>query len=264
MLSALPALAQLAPFNSAGVTIGHIHLNVSDMSAHQHFWLSLGGASFPNQNLLPQRMIQFPGIYIILREQSSTGGSAGSVIDHVCFNVKSLSEWLPKWKSAGLTIQKGSSSASVMLVAPDGIRVEVIEKTSLSTPIAMHHLHLFTLNPPATQEWYAKVFGAMAGEEPTGGRSKLLFARVLGAEFQFNKTDVALAPSKGRALDHIGFDVKNLDEFVKRLSDLGIQTEYPVRGSTKNPSGRVTHITDPWGMRIELSEGTPRIIRPSL
>lgn len=264
MLAAAPAAAQLAPFNGAGVTIGHIHLNVTDIEAHERFWVLLGGVPFPSENLLPQKMIQFPGIYILLRKQENTGGSAGSVINHIGFNVKNLNEWLPKWTAAGLSVEKRKTAGSVMLTAPDGILVEIVEDPSIATPVAMNHIHLYVPDPLADQTWYVETFGAAAGERPNGDKGKLPVAKVLGAEFRFSKADTSLAPSKGRALDHIGFDVSNLDAFVKRLADLGLQTEYPVRGSTKNPNGRVTHITDPFGMRIELSEGTPRIIKSSL
>jgi hypothetical protein len=37
-LLASPAFAQLAPFNAAGITYGHVHLNVSDIELHKKIW----------------------------------------------------------------------------------------------------------------------------------------------------------------------------------------------------------------------------------
>ena len=62
-------------------------------------------------------------------------------------------------------------------------------------------------------------------------------------------------PSKGRSADHIGFEVKSIDEFVKNLAAAGIQTEAPIRTSANASKLRIAYITDPWGTYIELTEG---------
>ena len=38
-------LAQLLPGNANGVAMGHLHLNVSDLAAAQHFWVDVLGAT---------------------------------------------------------------------------------------------------------------------------------------------------------------------------------------------------------------------------
>jgi catechol 2,3-dioxygenase-like lactoylglutathione lyase family enzyme len=263
LLRVTPVAAQVAPFNTTGVTMGHVHLNVPDIEAQLQFWSKLGGQPFENKKLLPQRMIQFPGIYIIVRPQQSEGGSEGSVVDHIGFHVKNLNDWLPKWNTAGFKVQKGDLPGRVMITAPDNIRVEIIEDPSISTPIAMHHVHLFLPDTAAAQAWYIKVFGAIAGSRPSGKGGAYPLAQVPGAEFAFTKTDGPQAPTKGRALDHIGFDVRNLEQFVQRLATLGVPIEYPVRPTSNDENVKVTHITDPWGTRIELTEGSPRVAQGS-
>ena len=94
--------AQLVSPNATGDAIGHIHLNVKDIEAHQSFWTKVGGTPVNNEKL---QMMQFPGIYIILRKQDSTGGTVGSVVNHFGLKVKNLNDWMPKWKAAGLTIE---------------------------------------------------------------------------------------------------------------------------------------------------------------
>jgi hypothetical protein len=61
-------------------------------------------------------------------------------------------------------------------------------------------------------------------------------------------------PTKGRAIDHIGFDVKNLDALVASLEAKGIHIEAPVR-QVANSKVRIAFLTDPWGTYIELTEG---------
>jgi len=242
-----PLPAQLAAPNSSGDSIGHVHLNVKDMDAHQRFWTQVGGKPVNNEKLV---MMQFPGIYVILRKQDSTGGSAGTVVNHFGLHVKSLDEWLPKWKAAGLTIEAGNNPKQLYLIAPDEVRLEIIEDPSISTPVAMHHIHLWVQDPLAAQAWYVKNFGAVAGK-----RNAFETASVPGAEITFAKQDKAQAPTKGRSIDHIGFEVKNIDQFVKKLEAAGIPIETSIRNSANAPKLRIAYIMDPWGTYIELTEG---------
>ena len=58
---------------------------------------------------------------------------------------------------------------------------------------------------------------------------------------------------KGRVLDHIGFDVKDLQAFIKMLEANGIKLDRPY---TKNEQtgAALAFMTDPWGTYIELNE----------
>lgn len=62
-----------------------------------------------------------------------------------------------------------------------------------------------------------------------------------------------LAPTKGRSLDHIGFDVKDLEAFTKKLESQGIKLDEAIR-LAPNQTTKVAYLTDPWGTRIELTE----------
>jgi catechol 2,3-dioxygenase-like lactoylglutathione lyase family enzyme len=53
-------------------------------------------------------------------------------------------------------------------------------------------------------------------------------------------------------LDHIGFDVKNLEEFCKKLEAAGIKLDRPLE--TRPDGSKLTFIHDPWGTSIELNE----------
>jgi catechol 2,3-dioxygenase-like lactoylglutathione lyase family enzyme len=65
------------------------------------------------------------------------------------------------------------------------------------------------------------------------------------------------ASTAGRSIDHIGFEVKNLEAFAKKLAAQGIKLDEPIRPSPNSQRLKVTFITDPWGTRIELTEGLP-------
>jgi hypothetical protein len=64
-----------------------------------------------------------------------------------------------------------------------------------------------------------------------------------GVQIRFATADVKQASTRGRVLDHIGFDVKDHAAFVKKIQAEGIQLDEPVR---KSASGNtITYITDP-------------------
>jgi catechol 2,3-dioxygenase-like lactoylglutathione lyase family enzyme len=243
---AVALTAQLVPPNDSGVAMGHIHLNVRDLDAQQRFWTELGGTLVHNEKLT---MMQFPGVYINLRKQDPTGGTVGSRLNHFGFNVKNMKESVAKWKAAGLKIEERSPT-QVFLTAPDEIRVEIFEDPSLPAPIVMNHVHLVIPDSEAAQSWYVKNFGAVAGK-----RRVYDTATVPGAEISLTQNEMPQAPTKGRAVDHIGFEVKNIDEFVKKLESAGIHTEAPIRTSANASKLRIAFITDPWGTYIELTQG---------
>src|SRR5262245_7992902 len=91
---AMPAAGQLATPNAAGVSLGHLHLYVSDVPAQQKFWAAMGGIPTANQRL---EMIQFPGVFILLRRGEIKGGTVGSIVNHIGFVWKDLPAAKAKW-----------------------------------------------------------------------------------------------------------------------------------------------------------------------
>jgi predicted enzyme related to lactoylglutathione lyase len=143
------------------------------------------------------------------------------------------------------------------VVTPDGLRVEILEDKSQSVPIRHEHVHLFLPDAERakSQAWYAKTFGAKAGM-----RNEAPVADIPGVQMRFNKVDKPLLTTKGRILDHIGFDVVDLQGFIKKLEADGIKLDRPY---TKNPSGgALAFITDPWGTYIELNERPNAVYLP--
>ena len=60
--------------------------------------------------------------------------------------------------------------------------------------------------------------------------------------------------TKGQSLDHIGFEVKNLNEPVKRFEAAGVKMDRaPAVGS--NGTTKIAFLFDSWGTYIELTEG---------
>jgi catechol 2,3-dioxygenase-like lactoylglutathione lyase family enzyme len=136
------------------------------------------------------------------------------------------------------------------LTGPDSVRIEIYENKSIATPMQMHHIHLMVSDPLQAQQWYAQNFGAAAGK-----RAQYDVANVPGTEITLAKTDTPQAPTKGRSVDHIGFEVKNIDAFVAKLQAAGIKTDAAIRNSANASGLRIVYVTDPWGTEIEITEG---------
>jgi catechol 2,3-dioxygenase-like lactoylglutathione lyase family enzyme len=72
--------------------------------------------------------------------------------------------------------------------------------------------------------------------------------------FSFRKTETAQAATRGRSLDHIGFEVKGLEAFCKNLAADGVTFESPFR-DVPRLGLKIAFLLDPAGTRIELTEG---------
>jgi predicted enzyme related to lactoylglutathione lyase len=90
-----------------------------------------------------------------------------------------------------------------------------------------------------------------------GTRNNAPVVDVPGAQLRFAKADASQAPTNGRELDHIGFDVKDLQAFIKKIEAEGIKLDEPYRKNETNGVA-ITYITDPWGTRVELVQRAPR------
>jgi catechol 2,3-dioxygenase-like lactoylglutathione lyase family enzyme len=253
--------AQLAAPNASGVSIGHIHINTTDVDAQSRFWTILGGKIVLREKLT---MVEFPGIYVVLRKQDSTGGTVGTTLNHFGFYVRDFDASVARWEAAGVNWEPVTTNPAVgqgFITGPDQVRVEIYEDKSIATPMQMHHLHLLVPDPPAAQRWYVEHFGAVAGQRLGGVaavRTQFDTANVPGAEITLSKSAAALLPTKGRSVDHIGFETKDIDAFVAKLQAAGIKTDGAVRDSANASGLRIVYITDPWGVEIEITQGLAR------
>lgn len=246
------AVAQPFPFNDAGVTMGHWHIASRDVQANKKIFVAMGGTPVTNAEA-----VIFPGIRInlALGNAPGSGGSVGSSVNHVGFIVKNVQEQVTKWKAAGVTVLPGNNNRldQAFVETPDGVRIEILEDKTQSMPIRHEHVHLFV--PKAdiakAQAWYAKTFGGKAGT-----RNNAPVVDVPGAQLRFGAAETPQAPTRGRVLDHIGFDVKDLQAFIRKIEAEGIKLDEPYRKNEATGTA-ITYITDPWGTRVELVQRPP-------
>ena len=234
--------------------MGHIHLLVKDAAAQQDFWVSMLGGTAVKSG--PLSLIQFPGVYVMLRQGEPTGPPAGSIVNHVGFVVKDLPFWRAKWQAANLKFDQSENPNSGYLNGPDGIRLEVFGDPSLAVPVRMNHIHFYAPDIPAIKAWYVKTFGGIPGQRAcvscVSVPRMIETADLPGTNLSFG-AGKDLMPTKGRVLDHIGFDVRNLAEFVSRLEAQGVKLDIAPR-QVPNGKTKIAFLTDPWGTYIELTE----------
>src|SRR5262245_15463195 len=244
-LVAGPAAAQLAPYNQAGVTMGHWHIATKDVEAEKKLFLAMGGKLY---NPGGQPLIAFPGLYIslILGNEKGEGGTVGSVVNHVGFIVDNVQKRVAEWKAKGVTVLPGGALPGggnrldqAYVEPPGGGRIEILEDKRQRGPIRNEHIHFFlpAAEIPKAVEWYAKTFGGQAAT-----RNNAPVVNLPGVQLRFNPADTKQAPTRGRVLDHIGFDTNDHPAVVKRLEGMGIKLDQPVgkaRPATRSRTSRI-------------------------
>ena len=246
------AFAQLATPNPNGITYGHVHLNVSDPELHTRLWVEHFDAEISQKG--PLTALKFPNMIILLRGNEPTMPSQETVMDHFGFKVRDVEAFLSKWRAAGYTVDseflgsEGQKNAYVTL--PDGVYVELQEDQSLHEEITGYHIHYRTEGFEELLDWYANAFDL---EIRPRGRIQTT-TNVPGMNLSFGGSQTPRAGTQGTAIDHIGFEVDDLDAFAAKLAAKGIELDSPVR-MIEAIGLKIAFLTDPKGVYIELTEG---------
>ena len=247
-----PARAQLSPMNAAGITYGHVHLNVADVDVHKKLWIDMFGGVWVQKG--PLMTVKFPNMLIAFQQRAPTGPSQGTVMDHFGFKVRSMPEMLAAVRAAGYTVQTEFTGAegfpNAYFLGPDGLRVEMQEDKTLSAKALPNHIHFQTPDFEKLLDWYVDTFSLT---KRTRGTIKST-ADAGTVNLSFATSQAAVVATKGRTIDHIGFEIKDLAAFVKQLEAKGIKFDVPFR-EIPAIGLKIAYITDPSGVYIELTEG---------
>ena len=274
MAPASTASAQLLAAKDGPIVYGHHHLNVTNLDEAKKFWVDAIGGVLIKVGPENREIIKFPNALILLRAQKPTAGSKGSTVDHIGFSVKNLRQVVDRIKAGGFRmvtsaeappnvkvqddigiVEAGPVSGIAYAMAPDETKVELVEMKAQAAPIASHHLHFFGMNKEM-QAWYMQTFGASTLE--SANPAAFISASLPGLTMNFSPSQAPVAGTQGRAIDHIGFEVRNLEAFTKKLEAQGIKLAAPYR-QVPALGISIAFITDPWGTYIELTEGLDKI-----
>jgi hypothetical protein len=241
-------LAQLPAPNTQGVSAGHHILRAKDVDAANAFWTVIGGESTA---LGPIKLTKFPGVLIYISaprpNTPSLGGNHGTTVEFLTFKVRDLKYSLNQWKAVGIEPMKQYKETT--LLAPDDVQVRIIEDKKLAAPIAADGLTMSVANAAEVSAWYAKWFGAKISRS---GRDTI--GEIPGARIVFHETKEPIAPTRGHSVGLLGFEVQDLQDFVKKYQDAGGKLDGNVATNAAAKLS-VVQLTDPWGTSIEVSQG---------
>jgi catechol 2,3-dioxygenase-like lactoylglutathione lyase family enzyme len=266
LLVLAPAASYAQLTAGSPIVYGHLHLNPSNIPQTKTFWADTLGGTVVTIGTDKLEVIRFPGALVFWRaNQKPTAGSKGSTADHIGLSVPDLAPVLARVTANGFRIvsaeeaqptdkvengivQRGGGRLAFVL-GPDGEKVELVQQPQQTVPVQMHHMHFFTHQNREMRDWYAKVFSA----KPRDG-AVFVSADLPGVAMNFSPSATPMAPTTGRVYDHIGFEIKNLEEFCKQLEAQGIKLTVTYRRIAALDTA-IAFVTDPWGTSIELSEG---------
>ncbi len=254
---------------AAPVIVGHYHLNVTSVAEHRRFWVdTLGGKAVKVGSV---DAVEFPDVYLFLHEAKPTGPTRGTTFDHIGFAVPDVPAMTTKVVANGYALTVGREPAPgetaspptagnygrfSYLVGPDGVKVELVTSAAEGAPpIVHHHVHFVNRHFVEMQQWYMKAFNATLRE---GQTDFFIGADLPGVGYMLNffswLPNETLVGTEGRAVDHVGFEVRNLRAFCAELEAKDLKLASPFR---RDPALGldVATIVDPWGTVVELTEG---------
>ena len=205
------------------------------------------------------------GVEVVFVPQSTTGGTQGTGINHIGFSVPDLPAKMAELEAigvrgSGVRLQRFEDGSMVrdipglfkiaFIFDPWGTRIELVEDDEY---LGFHHVHLSATDRAATLAFYRDVMG---GEEASlrGQLDGLLFGDVwlLLSEHPENTTP---AMTQGRAIDHIGFIVDNLDTEAGLMRRAGVRfQEEPTVPENARTQARRAFILGPDNVRIAVVE----------
>lgn len=266
VLLAAPVNAQLFASKDAEVAMGHYHFNTADIAAQKKFWLALGGSTALFHKT---EIVQFPNALLFFEKAKASGGTRGSSVNHIGFEVQDIRAMVDKLRGLGYEIATkkevsgGQAKEDIFhhpsmkvdlafVIGPDDIKVELTGNPNVQETTA-HHIHFFVPDVPKARDWYVQKFGFESGK-----RGPFEEARLAGIRLSFTKSDGPVVGTKGRSLDHIGFESRNVKKLGMQLEGRGITLDLPYK-YTRGTKVANMFLTDPEGTRIELTEGLKQV-----
>jgi catechol 2,3-dioxygenase-like lactoylglutathione lyase family enzyme len=265
------ASAQLIAAKEGPIVYGHHHLNVTSVDEHRKFWTTIGGTAIKIGVDKDREIIRFTNVLVFMTARPPKGGTKGTSVNHIGFAVPNLRQAVDKVKAAGypiitraelpesqpvkddLAYIENQKTSVAFVMGPDETKVELVENKAATAPAALHHVHFATQQVDDMKAWYVKVFGASPGM-----RGSFQAADLPGVNLTYSPSPDAVIGTQGRSLDHIGFEVKNLEAFCKKLESMGIKLERPYTPVPALNIG-IAFIRDPWGTYIELTDGLDKV-----
>lgn len=242
----LPCLAQ------AENVFTHVHMRVPDTAEsaawHAEFFSRAIGPGGPGPNIVYDN-----GTIGTMPNEGLAPSSQGGAIDHFGIAVPDVVAAVAMAREMGATVktepQEGVTAPVIAFIEdPWGVRMELLQDPEY---LGINHVHMMSADPDATRDWFLQVFGGEYNE----ARGKGIFHTILYGDVWVHVSSprggASVAPSKGRAIDHMGFRVPSLDEFRATLKQSGYQ---PYLERPNPPGADLMFFIGPDGIHFEVTE----------
>ena len=224
----------------------HMHLNAADPATAVAWYVKNLGA----KNGAAADRVVFGRTIFAFAKLENAQPSAGGAIDHIGFSVADVDGKMKALQAAGARPLTPAPSVpglpkSGFVQDPFGVKIELVQDPDAP---GFHHIHLRVPDPEASLQWYAANFGG----DRIKWKGKLDALKYTNPTVMLlaEKDDIA-APSQGRAIDHLGWGVTNVDAKVGDLTSKGLKTVEP--RAVRNL--RVGFVDGPGAVRIEMVQG---------
>jgi lactoylglutathione lyase len=245
------AFCLAAPASAANAAYHHMHLTAPS-AAEATAWYVKNMECVPAPNR-PNAALCGTTVFIFF-ERAPKAPSVGSGANHIGFSFNNLDAKVKSLEAAGVKMTQPVREAQGLFKYafaedPWGTRIELVEHPEY---LGFHHVHLSSLDAAKTLAWYQNVFG--------GERARMkdrLDAVLYGKVWLLvSPSKEPLAPTDGRAIDHLGFSFPDLDAAAAEIKQKGVtfQTEPRALNPPTPSSVKVSFITGPDGVRIEVVE----------
>ncbi len=203
------------------------------------------------------------GVEVTFLVQPTMGSTQGTGINHIGISYPDLTAKMAELEAvgvrgSGVRLQRFPGGATLReapggylhgyIFDPWGTRIELLEDQEYP---GFHQVHLSATDPQATLDWYERMFGGEraehAGDEGVRFPSVWLFASAHG--------EGTPATTEGRAIDHVGFVVDDIEAAAAELREAGVEfQEAPAVSANARAAVPRAFIYGPDNVRLALVE----------
>ncbi len=223
------AVSGLTPARAANADYHHVHITAASPSEAVHWY----GKHLDCQPIEDRNdAANCAGVEFIFVSQPTMGSTQGTGVNHIGFSYRDLTAKMAELEAvgvrgSGVRLQRFDDGSTLrdapglfkhgFIFDPWGTRLELLEDAEYP---GLHHIHLSAADPEATLAWYRDAFG---------GKPARLRGRIDGLLFgniwllALRHPEGVPAPTRGRAIDHIGFMVPDLDQAAPKMRQRGVE-----------------------------------------
>lgn len=228
------------------LTFDQVHLGVPDPEAGARWYVEHLGAA-PGEHI---DRVWIGDVRVIFLQNATPAPSDGAAIDHFALSFADVATQTKAFERSGVRITTPVGEAPglgrfAFIEDPWGAKIQLVEDPET---LGFHHVHLRIPDPDLARRWYLERFGgtrAMHKGRLDGLRYGDVWVFLDGG---------TVVPSRGHAIDHIGWRMPDLQAKAAELKGKGVTFTVEPHPGPQAPHAPVlmSFTEDPWGVKIEL------------